>query len=64
MKIILLEDNQEYMVAKEINNYLLLINTKDMANFCIRKVIKKDNKEILTTLANDEEYEYALRLMQ
>ncbi len=64
MKTILLEDNQEYIVAKEINNYLLLISTKDITNYCIRKIIKKDNKEILTTLSTDEEYEYALRLMQ
>lgn len=63
---ITLEDGIVYAVIEEIESkdtrYVFLSNIDDNEDFCIRKVIKEDNEEILVGLDNDEEFDLALML--
>lgn len=53
-------NGKEYAIICEtkINGilYVHLANVEDYEDFCIRKVIVKDGKEILTKLDNKEEF--------
>ena len=57
-KIILLEDGEEYVVAKELeyNNekYVLLANTINPKQTCIRKLKKEDEFDYVCRLDKDE----------
>lgn len=59
-------DNKEYIIigALENNNnkYLFLANENDEMDKCIRKIIVEDNKEYLTELDSDEEFEEIMDL--
>ena len=62
--MIKLEDGNYYLIVKEIQNdndiYVYLTNAKDVNDFCIRKT--NIEKEILSPLDNEEEYNKALKL--
>ena len=62
LEVITLENGTEYAVAKEINNYLLLINPENPEDFCIRKNVIKEGKEFIESLDSDEEFDNALEL--
>ena len=61
-EVITLEDGIEYIVAQEINGYVLLLNPNDETDFCIRKSVKKDGQEYIESLDSDEEFDQALAL--
>ncbi len=58
INVITLDNNKKYEVIDRviIDNkiYLLLINEEDEKDKCIRKYIKEDGKEMITTLELDE----------
>ena len=57
---ITLENNINYAVVNTLivneNKYLFLANENDETDDTIRKVIKKDNKEYITKLDNEDEF--------
>lgn len=65
VEIITLDDNKEYNVVdrKEINGftYLLLANVDDETDICVRKEIKKEDKEYIAMLSSEEELENVLK---
>lgn len=61
-EMITLEDGQEYAVAYEQDNYLLLVNPNDETDFCIRKNVVKDGQEFVESLDSDEEFDKALAM--
>lgn len=62
MKTITLEDNNDYFVVKECDNYVYLANINNPKDICVRKLITDNNEEYLTVLDNDEELNKALVL--
>jgi len=58
---ITLENGREYIIIGALENkenkYLYLVNENDSLDMCIRKVIVENNKEVLTKLENEEEFE-------
>ena len=64
LEIVTLENGIDYAIAKEKNDYLYLINVNDQNDFCIRKSVLKDSQEYIDTLGSDEEFDYALALIQ
>ncbi len=64
VEIITLDDNKEYNVVdrKDINGftYLLLANVDDETDICVRKEIKKEDKEYIAMLSSEEELENVL----
>lgn len=65
VEIITLDDNKEYNVVdrKDINGftYLLLANVDDETDICVRKEIKKEDKEYIAMLSSEEELEIVLK---
>ena len=65
IEVITLEDNIDYNVIdrKEINGftYLLLANVNDDTDVCIRKELKKNDKEYIAMLSGDEELELVIK---
>ena len=61
-EVIILEDGIEYIIAHELENYVLLVNPKQEDDFCIRKNVVKDGKEYIESLDSDEEFDKALAL--
>lgn len=65
VEIITLDDNKEYNVVdrKDINGftYLLLANVDDETDICVRKEIKKEDKEYIAMLSSEEELENVLK---
>lgn len=59
-KKLLLEDNINYVVVMEIENYLYLTNENDCYDFCIRKVVD----DVLCFLDSEDEYNEALELFK
>ncbi len=59
-------EGKEYIIVKEINfnnvTYVYLANSNNPKDFCIRKVINKDNSDVITGLDSDKEFTMALRL--
>lgn len=65
VEIITLEDNNEYIVTKElvIDNvkYVFLTKSDDVASFCIRKINIINNEEYLVGLKDKDEFIKALK---
>ncbi|MBQ6841079.1 MAG: DUF1292 domain-containing protein [Bacilli bacterium] len=61
-EVVTLEDGIKYIVAHEIDNYLLLINSEDETDFCIRKNVIENGKEYIESLDSDEEFDKAIKL--
>ncbi len=65
IEIVTLEDNQEYNVITKIElngfTYLILANTNDDTDMCVRKEIVKEDKSYLAMLSSDEELENVLK---
>lgn len=66
IKYVTLEDGLDYIIVEDIKEqnyeYLFLVKEDDEKKFLIRKVIVENNKELLSPLDNEEEFEYALSL--
>ena len=64
MKTIVLEDNIEYAIIKEmtIDNtlYTLFANIDDEEDICFRKTVKKNDEDFYVGLENEEELEKVL----
>lgn len=60
VKTIVLEDNIEYIVIGEIENYVYLVNSTDEEDMCIRKEIDDE----LVGLDNEEEFMRAINLFK
>lgn len=65
-KSIKLEDGIEYMVMDEIANanttYYYLSNIDDEEDFCIRKIEKEKDDQLLVGLDSDQEFDRAMLL--
>lgn len=61
---IFLEDGIEYLITDKIDNYIYLNNINDIEDFCIKKIIIKDNEEYIVGLDTDEEFFKALAIFQ
>lgn len=64
IKTIVLEDNIEYAIIKEMiidgTLYTLLANINDEKDICFRKTITEDNEEYFVGLDNEEELQKVL----
>ena len=65
-KSVKLEDGIEYMVIDEIVNanttYYYLANIDDEEDFCVRKINKDKNDQLLVGLDSDAEFDRAILL--
>lgn len=65
VEIITLEDNNDYIVTKEIVvdnvKYVFLTKSDDVASFCIRKVNIINGEEFLVGLNDHDEFLKALK---
>ncbi len=61
---ITLENGVTYAVAKEIDNYVYLVNPQNELDFCIRKNVARDGNEYLESLDNEEEFQRALLILK
>lgn len=63
---ITLENGREYIIIGALENkenkYLYLVNENDKLDICLRKVILENDKEVLTKLENEEEFEEVMDL--
>jgi len=61
VNVITLDNGVDYMIVDALkvndNNYFFLVNENDKMDFCIRKVIKENDKEYLVKLDSEEEFE-------
>lgn len=61
METIVLDDNKEYMIIEQLedsnNKYTLFSNIDNSENFCIRKIVNKDDKNYFVRLDNKKEAE-------
>lgn len=65
LEYIILENGQKYYITEEKEGYVLLVNSENDDDFCIRKnVIKEDGKEYIVTLDSDEEFDKAMLLFK
>lgn len=62
--IITLEDDKEYIIIEEIDNYLYLSELNNPDNICIRKKIVEDGKKYIDGLDDEEEVLKALKLFE
>ncbi len=62
VEVVTLEDNKEYYVLREVENYLYLVNTADENDITIRKNVKKDGKDFVQKLDNEDELKKALEV--
>ncbi len=64
--VITLEDGIDYIIVDEIsfenNRFVYLSNINNKADFCIRKIVLKDEKEVLVGLSDDQEFDTAMLL--
>ncbi len=62
-----LEDNETYavidMIPDDKGTYVYLTNIKDEEDLCVRKQIKEQDENVLVGLENEDEVDYALRLL-
>lgn len=67
LETIILEDNNEYIITKRIVDdsieYLLLNNSNDTKDFCIRKIINEDGNDYIVGLDSKEEFDKILGLI-
>ncbi len=65
VEIITLEDNNDYIVTKEIIidnvKYVFLTKSDDVASFCIRKINIINGEEFLVGLNDQDEFLKALK---
>ena len=58
-------EGKKYVILNETivngTKYVHLVNAEDPEDFCIRKIIIRNNEEILAGLDNEEEFELALK---
>ena len=63
---VILENGIEYIEVDELkyNNirYVLLSNVNNVKDSCIRKIVLKNNEELLCGLENDNEFDVILEL--
>ncbi len=64
VEVINLEDNKEYYLLREIDNYLYLVNTQDENDITIRKNVVKDGKNYVQRLDDENELQKALELFK
>lgn len=64
LEVITLEDNKEYYIVKEIDNYVYLENTQNRKQIAIRKNVKIDAEDFIKNLDSEEEFWHALDLFQ
>ena len=62
VEVVTLEDNKEYYIVREVDNYLYLVNTADENDITIRKNVKKDGKDLVQKLDSEDELKKALEL--
>lgn len=59
--VVTLEDGNEYIEIDKIddnnNTYIVLSNSNDPNDFCIRKLITEEGKEYIVGLDGDEEFD-------
>lgn len=64
IECIVLEDNQEYSIIEKIKyqdkEYIYLVRTQNPKEFCVRKVIGK----VLFGLDDENEYDFAMKLIK
>jgi len=64
MNSIVLDDGTEYLIIDSIeiegNKYTLFSNVNDPTDFCFRKTVLKDGKEVYSALSGKEEFEKIL----
>jgi hypothetical protein len=57
-------EGKEFVIVDEISlagiKYVHLANADDAEDFCIRKIVLENGKEMLTGLDSDEEFDFAL----
>jgi hypothetical protein len=62
LEIVKLENDKEYAIMRERQNYLYLVNTEDPEDICIRKNVVKNGVEFIESLDSKEEFDEALKL--
>lgn len=66
--VITLENGIEYTEVDKLivddTEYLILSNLDDPKDFCIRKLIVKDNEKYITGLDNDDEFDKVYKQLQ
>lgn len=62
VEYIILENGKKYYIAEEKNNYVLLVNSENEEEFCIRKNVVRDGEEFIETLDSDQEFDEAAKL--
>ena len=66
IEVITLEDNKDYNVIDKLEQngftYLLLANTEDDTDICVRKEVAKGEKTYIAMLSSDEELDSVLKL--
>lgn len=64
VETVVLEDNKEYIITRKIIDnsieYLLLSDSNDVENFCIRKIIEENNEKYIVGLDSKEEFDKIL----
>ncbi len=64
--VVVLENGIEYAEVEKIkhneNTYLFLVNLKNDDDFCIRKLIKENGKDMLVGLDGKAEFDEILRI--
>ena len=65
-EIITLEDNLDYAEIDKFNynnnTYVFLSEVNNPENFCIRKIKRENNEELIIGLENKEEFDTILKL--
>ncbi len=64
--VIKLENGKEYGIIDTLthnnSNYLVLVNILDNNDFCVRKVIEKEGREVIIKLNNQNEFEEIMEM--
>ena len=59
-----LENGTTYAIAKEINNYVYLVNPQNELDFCIRKNVNRNGEQYIEPLDSEEEFQKALLILK
>ena len=66
LKFVTLENGMSYMIMQEQTyngvKYLYLVNETDDKDFCIRKVVTRNDEEYIVTLESEDEFNLALKI--
>lgn len=64
MDVVVLEDGTEYVILDSMeidgDKFILFSNVDNPVDFCFRKLIIKDGKEVFSALSGKEEFEKVL----